>query len=134
MDTGSLTVDVDGSVCGCVLLARSYQRFPGTSLGGRLRGLGRPAIGSPSLRGELERSMAQMAATGLFTGRAAKHSFYDRCATCRYRRSCEFCPMAIACQPGNEDPRRVPGFACAFSRATIERRRRFPVLEATPGS
>ena len=127
-DPRTLTVDVDGRVSGCALLAKSYQRFPDTALGRQVAGLRQGVVGDRHLPHDVRASTAQLAATGLFHNRPAKHSSYDRCGTCRYRRSCEICPMAIVWQPGNDDPDRIPDFACAFSRVTGEHRRRFPIL------
>ena len=70
---------------------------------------------------ELDRQFARVYRASL-----EKHSPYGRCAECRFLASCAICPLAIAHQPGNDDPRRMPDFACAFMRTALGFRARFP--------
>jgi sulfatase maturation enzyme AslB (radical SAM superfamily) len=125
-----LTVDVDGGVFGCVLFARSYQRFPDTPFGRALATLHAGALNGGTLTDDLARSTGELDATGVFDHRPAKYSSYGRCGTCAYRSDCHVCPIAIVCQPGNADPNRIPDFVCAFYRVTAKYRRRFPELSS----
>jgi sulfatase maturation enzyme AslB (radical SAM superfamily) len=128
-----LTIDVDGEVSGCVLFARSYQRFPDTPLGRAVGTLHAGRIDDPNLRVALADCRRRIESTRLFTDRPSKRSSYGRCGTCRYRRACSLCPVTIVHQPGNTDPNRVPNFVCAFWRAVGKFRRRFPpVPTVTP--
>jgi MoaA/NifB/PqqE/SkfB family radical SAM enzyme len=122
----ALTVDATGELSGCVLFARSYQRFPATSLGRAMDTLGLGPIGDPGLDERLAAYGGVLEATGLFSGRSGKYSSYGTCAMCAYRSECSVCPVCIVHQPGNEDPNRIPDFLCAFNRVAATYRRRFP--------
>ncbi len=120
-----LTVDVDGTLCECPLLAHSVvdlgsarTRFP----------LGQVALGDIHGRDFEARTVAYRAAlarTGLFADRRRKYSAAGRCADCRHLRDCPVCPMSIALAPGNADPHRIPDFPCAFYRAALDHAERF---------
>jgi sulfatase maturation enzyme AslB (radical SAM superfamily) len=123
----SLTLDVNGGLSGCVVFARSYQRFPDTLLGRAMATLQLGPLNRNGLAGALAGYEDVLKATGLFDRRSAKYSSYGRCGTCGYRSTCWPCPVAIVHQPGNADPDRIPDFVCAFNRVTTKYRRRFPV-------
>lgn len=110
-----LTVDVDGRLAGCVLLARSYQRFPEGPLGRRLAGLDPGRLEQPDLAGRLAAHARALRATRLFDGRERKHSSYGSCADCPQRDRCTVCPVSVAHLPGNTDPDRLPDLPCAFN-------------------
>lgn len=128
----ALAVDVDGGLSGCVLFARSYQRFPDTSLGRSVAGLGLGAADSPGLVRNLRAYERRVQHSGVFDRREDKYSSYDSCAACQYRFECRVCPICIVSQAGNEDPHRVPDFVCAFNRVVAHYRRRFPALPDLP--
>jgi len=122
----AVTVDVSGRVHGCVLLCDSYQS-PST-------GLLRDAIAATS-PGDLRRAAfpARLAdypgrarETRLFHDRRRKHSALGRCRDCRHVESCGVCPLSAAYLPGNDDPDRIPAFACAFMKVALDYRARFP--------
>jgi sulfatase maturation enzyme AslB (radical SAM superfamily) len=122
----SLVVDVDGSVHGCVLFARSYQ-----SLGspGLRRWIGPLAVGrldDPGLDRRLRAFTARVHRSPLFARRDRKRSGYGRCADCRELAHCTVCPVSIAHFPGGGDPHRIPDLPCAFVRAVWRHVRHFP--------
>lgn len=122
----SLTLDVDGELSGCVLFARSYQRFPATPLGRAMDTLQLGHVDTAGLSRRLSAYPGVLQAAEIFDGRKDKYSSYGRCATCACRRECSLCPVCIVHQPGNEDPNRIPDFVCAFNRVAGSYRRRFP--------
>jgi MoaA/NifB/PqqE/SkfB family radical SAM enzyme len=130
----SLTVDVDGTVTGCVTTARSYQRFPATPLGrtfGRLQ-IGR--VGRPDLGRRLAGFRRRVEDSGLFDNRLRKYSSYRRCATCRDLAECTICPAAVVLGGTTDDPDRIPDLVCAFNRVSAKYRRRFALLEPPGGA
>ncbi len=122
----SLTVDVDGRVAGCVMLAESYQSFQTSFLRERVHALRLGRLSDPGLSRRLASFPDAVAKTRLFDGRSRKHSRFGRCGGCRYRCECFICPVAIGRLPGNTDVDRVPDVLCAFNRAGIDLRDRFP--------
>lgn len=124
----SLTVDVDGEVSGCVLFARSYERFSAMPLGRLLAGIRLGRIDDPALAARLARYNQMLKATGVFHNRGRKHSSLGRCAACSCRSECVVCPMSIVFQPGNANPNRIPDFICAFNRVAAKYRRCLPAL------
>ena len=125
-DRRHLVVDVDGQVYGCVAFAESYQRFPTPLLQSRLERLRMGPIGAPDLAERLAGYQEAARSTDILTAKEEKYSAHGRCADCTYLESCDICPVSIGHQPGNDDPNRVPDFACAFMRTALESRARFP--------
>ena len=124
-DGHSLTVDVDGSVTGCVMFARSYQDFPSTRLGANLADLGLGHIEASDLPQRLAGYRAKVEAAGIFNNRARKHSSFAQCLSCRSRSQCVVCPCAIVHAGVDDDPDRLPDFPCAFNRVAGHYQRRF---------
>jgi MoaA/NifB/PqqE/SkfB family radical SAM enzyme len=127
----SLTVDADGSVAGCVMLAGSYQTFPTALLRDRVAALRLGRVDEPGLGRRLASFPAALKAAAIFDGRSRKRSSFGRCRDCRHRGSCSICPVSIGRVPGNADPDRVPDVLCGFNRIALEYRDRFPI-RATP--
>lgn len=125
-DRRHVVVDVDGQVYGCVLFPESYQRFATPLLRSSLEPLRLGDVRAPDLPRRLAafRSVARL--TPLFNAKEEKYSSYQSCRTCRSLHACAICPVSIAHQPGNDDPRRVPDFPCAFTRLALAYRDRFP--------
>jgi sulfatase maturation enzyme AslB (radical SAM superfamily) len=120
-----LTVDVDGTLSECVLLARSVAN-PGTARTPfPLAPLVLGSIHDDDLDARATAYRAALSATGLFGDRRDKHSSFGRCADCRHLDDCAVCPMAVAMAPGNADPHRIPDYQCAFYRIALEQRERF---------
>ena len=125
-DRRHLVVDVDGQAYGCVAFAESYQRFPTQMLRDRMAKLRLGDVRSPDLAERLATYQEAARTTDILTAKEAKHSSYGRCADCRFLASCAICPVSIGHVPGNDDPRRVPDFPCAFTRIAHGFRARFP--------
>ena len=123
---GAITVDVDGQVYACGMLAESFQTFPDTPLRRRLIGMRLGDVRDPELAGRLRALPEAAAATGIFDRKETKCSSYGRCARCRFLASCDVCPMAVARDPEHADPSRLPDFLCAFNQVSLAYRRRFP--------
>jgi sulfatase maturation enzyme AslB (radical SAM superfamily) len=120
----AITVDVDGEISACPLLARSYQTFSAPGLRRWVEPLRIGRLDAPDLGGRLERFRADVRRSPLFMQRERKRSARRRCADCRCRASCSICPVAIA--HASDDPHRVPDFLCAFNRLSLKYRERFP--------
>lgn len=121
----ALVVDVDGSVCGCPLLAFSY-RTPTGPLADRLRPLAVGDLRATTFPRRYEALPAALRRTELFHGREYKYSGYGRCADCRFGATCGVCPLSTTMIAGNADPHRVPDFACAFQKVAGKYREKFP--------
>lgn len=120
-----IAVAPDGGVSGCVVLSEAFQR-PGTrGLRDRVVEARLGPVDDPGLSPRLARLPARLAASGLFDGREERYSSYGRCAECRHREACGFCPVAIAHGPDHADPHRVPDAICAFNQVRLECRERF---------
>jgi sulfatase maturation enzyme AslB (radical SAM superfamily) len=115
---GSITVDVDGEISACPLLARSYQTFSAPGLRRWVEPLRIGSLEAPDLGGRLDRFRAEVRRSPLFMQRERKRTARRRCADCRYRASCRVCPVAIA--HAGDDPHLVPEFLCAFNRLTLK--------------
>jgi len=129
----TLTVDVDGTLTGCVMTAKSYQHFPATRLGRAFRRLQIGHVTDPDLSGRLQTCRRRSDATGLFDRRHRKYSSYGRCATCRDALECTVCPAAIVLG-GTSDPDRIPDLVCAFNRVSAKYREQFSRLEPPGGA
>jgi hypothetical protein len=124
-------VDAAGQVWGCPLFARSLRRLP-------------PLAGSASdliALGSIDDSALTARLAGL-PERTKGHPLFStasrrcgarRCHDCELAADCFICPAAICEDPLSMDPREVPAFHCAFSRATLAARRRFREHRARAG-
>jgi sulfatase maturation enzyme AslB (radical SAM superfamily) len=120
----SITVDVDGEISTCPLLARSCRTFSAPGLRRWVEPLRIGRVDRPDLGGRLERFRAEVRRSPLFMQRERKGTARRRCADCRYEASCRVCPIAIA--HAGDDPHLVPEFLCAFNRLSLKYRERFP--------
>lgn len=121
---GTLTVDVDGEVNGCTILARSYQTLSAPGMKRWLAPLRIGPLAAPDFEERVASFRSAVPRTPLFGEREKKHSAHGPCRECRLREECLICPAAIA--RAGEDPHRVPDFLCAFSRISLSYRKRFP--------
>ncbi len=121
----SITVDVDGEVCGCSMFAGSYTRIDSPVLQRRLAGMSLGRIDDPGLFRRYALFPAAVRRAGIFHRRNRKRSAYGRCEDCRYAARCFVCPASICFVPGNDDPDRVSDFCCAFNRVSLKYRKRF---------
>jgi sulfatase maturation enzyme AslB (radical SAM superfamily) len=123
----NFVVDVDGQVYPCALLIRSSQTVARPRLARRLAGM---ALGHVSDLAAIASRLGGLAdaarAAEIFRPQRGKRSSYGGCATCRHAGACMICPIACAKNPDSSDPNRVPDFQCAFNRAALDYRRRFP--------
>lgn len=122
----ALTVDVDGQTHGCVMFADSFQKFSSEFLRSKLDGMRMGDLRAPGFSERLSMYPAAAHSTGLFDSKQDKYSSYGRCGECRYLRTCTVCPVSIGNIPGNNDPRRVPDFLCAYNLVSRKYRELFP--------
>lgn len=122
----TVTVDVDGSISGCVTFVESYQKFTSRFLRERLESIRLGRLDDGTLPRRLAMYPGAVDATELFDRKEEKYSSFGRCGECRHLADCFICPVSIGHIPGNQDPRRVPDFPCAFNLATMRNRERFP--------
>jgi sulfatase maturation enzyme AslB (radical SAM superfamily) len=124
-------VDAAGQVWGCPLFARSLRELP------PLAASAAPLVSLGSVR-----NSALTAHLAALPERARQHPLFSaasrgcgarRCRDCEYAAGCRICPAAICESRHNLDPYAVPAFHCAFSRATLEARRRFRDLRTRSG-
>lgn len=120
----ALTIDVDGRVAGCVLLAPSYQR-PGAwgDLAAR-SSLGH--VTSLDLARSLPAYRRLLRLQGTFAGKGRMRTGYGSCRTCHFRRECFVCPASVPLAGASLGLGRIPDSACAFNQVTLSYRRRFP--------
>lgn len=121
-----LTLGMDGTVCGCVLLANSYQDFSSRFLRGQLDALKMGKISDPGLPRRHARFLDAVRQAEIFHNKEKKYTSYGRCGDCKYIYQCSMCPISIAHVPGNNDPNRVPDFYCAYNKVSLKYRDRFP--------
>jgi len=126
----ALTVDVDGRVTGCVLLARSYQA-PGR-LDGLPERLGLGHVDRLDLAGRLPAYRRLLRRHGAFHGKGRMRSGYGPCASCRFRGDCFVCPASLPL--AGAGARDVPDLLCAFNQVTASYRRAFLAATAQPPS
>jgi hypothetical protein len=128
---GKVTVDVDGQVYACPMLAESSQRFANPGLAAIVQPM---RMGHVSSRGFMERlaGLPEAArATGLFHIGPRRHSLHGQCICCPHRRDCKACPVAVLSEPDHDDAQRIPDYLCAFNWTLMGLRKRFP---AQPGA
>jgi sulfatase maturation enzyme AslB (radical SAM superfamily) len=124
-------VDASGWVWGCPLFARSLQRLPPLAeRAAALVSLG--SVHDPALTARLAALPERARHHPLFSV-DSRRSGAHRCRDCELAADCLICPAAI-CEHGQGlDPHEVPAFHCAFSRVTLDARRRFRDLRARTG-
>jgi len=124
-------VDASGRAWGCPLFASSLRRLPP---------LAASAAAIVAFGSIHDRAIASRLAA--LPGRASDHPLFSgrarrcgsrRCADCELSADCLICPAAICEQPPGVDLREVPESHCAFSRVTLDARRRFREQRARAG-
>jgi sulfatase maturation enzyme AslB (radical SAM superfamily) len=121
-----LAVDVDGQAHGCLTFVGSYQTFPTAFLRSRLEAMRLGDVRSVALQDRLAVYPEAVRAAEIFHHKEEKYSSYQRCGECRYLADCVVCPMSIGREEGQNDPRRVPDFNCAYNLISLKYRARFP--------
>ena len=128
VETGQVAVvDVDGQVYGCSPVIGSALNRPEGLLRAARDAMRIGDISDRDLADRLPGYRQALDATGLFDRRDAYYSSCGACRDCPYLRHCRPCPLSIALEPGASDPKRVPDFTCAFNRASLKYRHRFPL-------
>lgn len=126
-DPGSVTVDVDGEVYACPMLAESSQRFANPSLAAIVMPMRMGNVASPGFWQHIAALPEEARATGIFHIGPRRHSLHGRCVRCPHRRDCKACPVAVLSEPGHDDAQRIPDYICAFNWTLMSLRREFPV-------
>jgi len=129
-----VVVNADGHVYGCPPAIPAMLSRPGALLRRVSAAMHLGTVTDPDLASRLPAYRRALAESGLFGPRGDLTSSAGPCRSCRYLGHCVVCPLSIAHAPGARDPKRVPGFICAFSRISLKYRDRFPsqVFAAPP--
>ena len=125
-----VAVDVDGSAQGCLMFVQSYQVFPTRFLRNRVDAMRLGDIRDPAFDRRLAVYPEAVRQAEIFHHKELKYSSYGQCGECKYLADCAVCPMSIGRVEGEEDPRRVPDFNCAYNLISLKYRDRFPRLKS----
>jgi sulfatase maturation enzyme AslB (radical SAM superfamily) len=121
-----ITVDVDGQVYACPMLAESFQVFPDTPLRQRLIAMRLGDVRDPRLAARIHALPKAAKKAEIFSCKEDKYSSHGRCARCRFIDECSVCPVPVARDPAHTDPNRVPDHLCAYNQVVLSYRARFP--------
>jgi sulfatase maturation enzyme AslB (radical SAM superfamily) len=121
-----ITVDVDGQVYACPMLAESFQVFPDTPLRQRLMAMRLGDMRDPGLDARIRALPKAAEKAEIFSCKESKYSSLGRCADCRFIDECTVCPVPVARDPKCADPNRVPDHLCAYNQISLSYRARFP--------
>ena len=124
-DGTKAVIDVDGQVYACSPVLPVFGAPAPPLLRRTSRAMRLGSIADPRLGDRLAPYGDAVRATGLFGPRGGLRASRGPCRACRYARACMVCPLTIAYEPGNANPRRVPDSVCAFNRAALAGRERF---------
>ena len=130
---GKVTVDVDGQVYACPMLAESSQRFANPGLAAIVLPMRMGSVTSPGFWQQLAALPDQARTTGIFQIGPRRHSLHGPCIRCPHRRDCKACPVAVLSEPAHDDAQRIPDYLCAFNWTLMGLRKRFPAQPA-PGA
>ena len=123
----SVTVDLDGEVYACPMMAESSQRFANQLLAAAIQPLRIGHVADPAFWERLADLPRRARATRMFHVDSGRYSLHGSCDRCPYRFACRACPMAALAEPEHDDVLRVPGYVCAFNRLMGDLRARFPL-------
>jgi sulfatase maturation enzyme AslB (radical SAM superfamily) len=126
-DPGSVTVDVDGEVYACPMLAESSQRFANQRLAATIHPMRIGHVADPAFWTRLAGLPAHARRTGMFHAGPGRSSLHGSCLRCPHRADCRACPLAVLAEPDHGSVQRIPDYLCAFNWAMGGLRRRFPV-------
>ena len=107
--SSSVTVDVDGEVYACPMLAESSQRFANPALAATVQPMRMGRVTSRSFWRRVANLPERASQTGMFHVRPGRHSLHGARAGRRYRRECQACPLAAlldAISSSAQTPRR----------------------------
>jgi uncharacterized protein len=122
----SVAVDVDGQAHGCLTFVESYQTFPTKFLKSRVEAMRLGDIRAPTFNNRLEAFPEIARSAEIFNRKELKYSSYGQCGECKYLQGCGVCPMSMGRVEGDDDPRKVPDFLCAYNLVSLKYRERFP--------
>jgi sulfatase maturation enzyme AslB (radical SAM superfamily) len=125
-----LAVDVDGQAHGCLTFVESYQTFPTTFLRSRVEAMRLGDVRDINFKYRLKAFPAAVEAAEIFHHKEEKYSSYGTCGACKYLAECSVCPMSMGRTDGENDPRRIPDFSCAFNLVSLKYRARFPRMRS----
>jgi sulfatase maturation enzyme AslB (radical SAM superfamily) len=123
----TLTIDVDGQLYTCPLLAESYQNFPPGSLMEQASMLKLGDVRDPEVRRRRAALSESARISDLWTPREGCSS-YGNCSECEYYGRCTICPVSVWQASSAAGPRRIPDFICAFNKAALKYSDRFPCV------
>ncbi|MFO7692628.1 MAG: radical SAM protein, partial [Vicinamibacterales bacterium] len=127
VDRGSVTVDVDGEVYACPMLAESSQRFANPRLAATIQPMRIGHVADPAFWTRLAGLPARARRIGMFHAGPGRRSLHGSCIRCPHRFDCKACPLAVLAEPGHDSVQRIPDYLCAFNWTLMDLRRRFPV-------
>ena len=125
--SASITIDVDGEVYACPMLAESSRTFANPGLAATIQPMRMGHVADPAFWPRLAALPARARATGIFHVGPRRHSLHGQCIRCRHHRGCSACPVAVLSEPAHEDAQRIPDYLCAFNWSLQSLRERFPV-------
>jgi sulfatase maturation enzyme AslB (radical SAM superfamily) len=125
-DSASVTIDIDGQVYGCPMLAESCQSFANPRLAAIVQPMRMGSVAAPTFWQHLAELPSHSRAVGIFHVDPRRHSLHGQCVRCRHHRECQACPLAVLSEPGHEDPQRIPDYLCAYNWTLLGLRERFP--------
>jgi len=124
--SGSITIDVDGEVYACPMLAESSQRFANQRLAALIQPMRMGHVASPAFWRRLSALPLRAYMTGMFHMGPERHSLHGPCLRCPYHLGCRACPVAVLSEPAHDDAQRIPDYICAFNWTLMGLRKRFP--------
>jgi len=120
-----LTVDVNGQVYRCPMLAEPLQRYPAGALNASYERLRLGDLRAPDFAAKMGRFPVAAREEGIFSGKQRKYSNYRGCDGCRFLWQCSVCPASLGRGADATDVDRVPDMHCAFNLVVLAARRRF---------
>jgi len=117
-------VDPDGRSWPCAMFVSSMQRQ--TQRAEEVsRALALGDVRHPRFLDRLAGLPVAASRLAVFADSPSRHSQLGRCSECELREDCQICPFVLCAASDDQDPCRVPDFACAFTRAALHARERF---------
>ena len=124
---GSLCVSTDGRAWTCPLYVPGLQRLTALAAEAAMA-LYVGDVRDSKLKRRLAGVPERAAAFPFLADRGGLFSDLGRCGECDLLGDCSYCPASVSHARGGADPRRVPDFHCAFTRAKALARSRFHEL------
>ncbi len=125
LDGAELTIDVDGRIYGCGAFAASVHGAVPPILQAFVENMKVGDLGALDCQECCQDFPVSNPAANLLLCKEEQYSSYGRCGECPDLARCTVCPLSIGYLEGNEDPRRVPDFICAFNSIALKFRDQF---------